>query len=256
MTAFLHDIVLVGSGNVATRLGLAIHEAGYRISQVYSRNKKTGKTLAEKLEAEFCSTISRLKTDASLTIIAISDDALPEFSDLFRSDGLVVHTSGSTGLKALSKCSDSYGVLYPLQTLSANTEIDFTSVPLCVEANNKKNLENLTYFARSISRNVRTVDSKQRAALHLAAVFACNFSNHMFSISDEILKEKGLKLELLLPLINETLRKIIHQSPSSAQTGPARRGDQKTIKKHLSMLSDPDLKKIYRVISDDIQKGR
>ena len=146
-----------------------------------------------------------------------------------------------------------YGILYPLQTLSKGVETVFNKVPLLVEANSETDLELTEDIASSLSARVSRVTSEQRAALHLAAVFACNFSNHMYALADDILTHHGLSIELLLPLIDETAAKIHRTRPIDGQTGPAIRGDNATIERHLSLLDNPLLKDIYRQLSDSIQ---
>jgi predicted short-subunit dehydrogenase-like oxidoreductase (DUF2520 family) len=247
------NIILIGAGNVATQLGIALHDAGYRISQVYSRSKSSATLLSKKLKASPVTDLKKLDTDAAIYIIAVKDDAIESIAKQLKlKDKILVHTSGSVSMDVLKKASKNYGVFYPLQTFTKNKKVDFKSVPVCIEGNNKATATTLQYFAKSISSNVQIINSEHRKVIHLAAVFACNFSNHMYAIADEILKKNKLSLDILKPLIAETADKIKDTSPVKAQTGPAVRGDKKTMEKHLKMLGDKKLKEMYKIISKSI----
>jgi predicted short-subunit dehydrogenase-like oxidoreductase (DUF2520 family) len=253
-----NDIVLIGSGNFATHLGLALYDAGYKITQVYSQKKKSASVLAQKLNATAITDLRKLDQTATVYIIAIKDDAISSVaSELKLKDKIVVHTSGSVSIDVLKNVSKNYGVLYPLQTFSKGKAINFRKVPLCVEANNKSTAISLEYFAKSISSKVQKVNSEQRQVIHLAAVFACNFSNHMYAIADDILKKNKLSFDILKPLIEETADKIKNNTPAKMQTGPAIRGDKKTMEGHLKLLGyDKKLKEIYKLVSESIIESK
>jgi len=246
-------ITLIGAGNVATQLGLALHKQGYFISQVYSKTSRSASTLAKKIKAEAITDLKKLNSDSSIYIIAVKDDVILDVAKQLKlRDQIVVHTSGSASITILKGVSKNTGVFYPLQTFSKEKAIKFRDVPVCIEGNNSATTKTLEYFAKSISSNVKKVNSEQRKTIHLAAVFACNFSNHMYAIADEILKKNKLSLDLLKPLIEETANKIKNSSPSKMQTGPAIRGDKKTMEEHIKMLGDKKLKEIYKLISESI----
>jgi predicted short-subunit dehydrogenase-like oxidoreductase (DUF2520 family) len=248
------NIILIGAGNVATQLGLALSGAGYKISQVYSKTKSSSTALAKKLKAESINDLKKLNTYAAVYIIAVNDDAIAEVAKQLKlKDKIVVHTSGSVSIEALKGSSKNYGVFYPLQTFTKGKKVNFKNVPLCIEGNNKATSTTLQYFAKSISSNVKVISSEQRKVIHLAAVFACNFSNHMYVIAEDLLKQNKLSLDLLKPLIEETALKIKDHSPAKVQTGPAIRGDKKVMEGHLKMLKDKKLKDIYQIISKDIR---
>jgi predicted short-subunit dehydrogenase-like oxidoreductase (DUF2520 family) len=250
-----NNIILIGAGNVATQLGLSLTAAGYKISQVYSPTKLSSSTLAKKLKAEALTDLKKLDHEASVYIIAVKDDAIAEVAKQLRlKDKLVVHTSGSVSIDILKNVSTNYGVFYPLQTFTKGKKINFKQVPLCVEGNNKATSTALQYFAKSISTNVKVVNSEQRKVIHLAAVFACNFCNHMYAIAEDLLKQNKLSFDLLKPLIEETANKIKELSPAKAQTGPAARGDKKVIEAHLKMLTGKE-KQIYKLISENIKRN-
>jgi predicted short-subunit dehydrogenase-like oxidoreductase (DUF2520 family) len=249
-------ITLIGAGNVATQLGLALSEAGYPVLQVYSRTKASATTLSKKLKAAAITDLKELDPNASIYIIAVKDDAIAEVAKKLKlKDKIVVHTSGSVSMDVLKSVSKNHGVFYPLQTFTKEKKVNFREVPVCIEGSNKATSTTLQYFAKSISANVQKADSEQRKVIHLAAVFACNFSNHMYAIAEDILKKNKLSLDLLKPLIEETAMKIKDHSPKDVQTGPAVRGDEKTIKKHLKLLKNENkFKQIYELLSKNIQQ--
>jgi len=253
--------VLLGSGNVATQLGLALLKAGHKVDQVYSRHYESARALALKLRSVPVGSLDDLSMEADFYILATRDDAaekvIRKLAVRRKKEGgknkLIVHTSGTLPLSLIKPASTSYGVLYPLQTLSKNKMIDFTQVPVCIEGNTKATEKQLKLLAGSVSKNVYVVPSDKRKVLHLAAVFACNFSNHMYSVAEKILKKNKLPFKILLPLIQETAERAKAGSPLQMQTGPAIRGDQSVMKEHLRMLhNDKMLAEIYRLMSRDI----
>lgn len=248
------NIILLGSGRVATQLGQALHNAGASFLQVYSPTQANAAKLAAKLDCESISDVSQLRLDADLYILSINDDALPTLSQrLSLTDRLVVHTSGSTPMSVLEHSSNKIGVLYPLQTFSHEKEVDFSVVPLIIESNNPESLNSLKDLAAKLSTKVLELDSAQRLILHVAAVFACNFSNHMYNIAQALLASRQLDFDLIRPLIAETAAKIQLNLPSEVQTGPAIRKDELTLQKHLDSLKDqPQLQEIYRLLSQSI----
>jgi predicted short-subunit dehydrogenase-like oxidoreductase (DUF2520 family) len=248
------QIILIGAGNVATQLGITLYNSGYLISQVYSRTKKSTTALAEKINAEAITDLKKLDTNAAIYVIAVKDDAIADIvKKLNLKNKIVVHTSGSVPIHILKNISKNYGVFYPLQTFSKDKKVDFKTTPICIEANNPVTARTLKYFARSISNKVQEISSDQRKTIHLAAVFANNFSNHLYSIAEDILTKNKLSFDLLKPLIEETAGKIKNNSPAKMQTGPAIRGDKKTIDAHLKLLKkDKRIKAIYKILSESI----
>lgn len=253
----IQNIVFIGAGNVATHLGLALQNTGRQIVQVYSRTEENARLLSGKLHADFTVDLKTINPDADLYIITVADDAVEKVADLlWVNRSLVVHTSGSVSIDVLQKCSENYGVLYPFQTFSKAREIDFSVVPLCIEANSKDNLLLLEQLARNLSQKVVKVDSEKRKILHLAGVFASNFPNFMYRIADQILTENKLDFDLLRPLILETAMKVQEMRPENAQTGPASRGDEAILRKHSELLKEyPEYRRIYNILSDGI-RGR
>jgi predicted short-subunit dehydrogenase-like oxidoreductase (DUF2520 family) len=248
-------VVCIGSGNVATHFTQALNAAGHSIVQIWSKGLKNAKILGNSLQAPAISNWEELNQDADLYLIAVRDDAIAGVAEQLQDiQGLVLHTSGATALTALSLLKRS-GVLYPLQTFSKAKAVDFKLVPLCIEASKPADLSMLRDLATQLSSKVYDVDSKQRKILHLAAVFACNFTNHLYHISSSILEENQLDFAMLHPLIQETVDKIQTETPFNAQTGPALRNDQVTMDAHINLLkSSPEFKEIYINLSDSIKK--
>ena len=227
------NIVILGYGNVAQHLVRAFSNTNeVTVSQLYNRSK-----IADPPIQNFTTSLSELM-DADVYIIALPDDVIPDFSEKLPFENrLVVHTSGSVPLHLLSE-KNNKGVFYPLQTFSEDRVVDFTSIPICIEATHGTDLSTLKKLGDRISEKVVEINSEQRRKLHLAAVFVNNFTNHLYHISEEIIKENQLDFDLLKPLILETAQKMNALSPSQAQTGPAKRNDKKTIENHLQLLND------------------
>jgi len=251
---FKNGIVILGAGNVATHLSVAIKNAGFELKCVYSKTIEAAKKLAVKVDAHYTNEIEHIPSEADLYIIAVKDEIIEEIVKHIKLKyGILVHTAGSVSIDIFKDRFENYGVFYPLQTFSKNREIDFSEVPICVEASNKVLENKLLELAKS--KSVSVVDTEKRKKLHLAAVFACNFANHMYSVATNILKDTDLSFELLKPLIYETAQKAIDKDPMSAQTGPAVRNDQNVIHEHLEMLKDySEFEKIYKFVSESIYK--
>ena len=250
-------ITLIGSGNVAWHFGKALSGAGHTIDAVYSRNKDNAQALSTLFpECLVCSTTDFSKSDADLFIVAISDHAIEEVVSemIIPEKSVIVHTSGSMPIDVLNKYSNR-GVLYALQTFTKNKEISLSDVPFGIEASNEQTFFTLQSLGSSLSNNVQRMNSDQRKVMHVAAVFACNFVNYMFSISENILKKENSNFKLLESLVQETVQKAFELGPTMAQTGPARRGDEKIILDHLDYLKNqPDLSTLYKLLSEGIQK--
>jgi len=247
------NITIIGTGNVATRLGVALQAANHTIVQIIGRNAQTGHDLAQQLNCRFDDSTQKVDPNAELIIIAVSDNALENIiAELPFTTALVTHTAGSMPMSLL-QCFNNHGVIYPFQTLSRQKEIDMTQVPLLIEGNTPTTTDQLGKLAKTISNRVTMITSEQRQQLHLAAVFACNFTNHLYAIAHRLLTEKGLDFALIRPLIEETAAKIWTLPPHEAQTGPAVRHDDKVMEKHLKTLATaPDLQTLYRQLSAHI----
>ncbi len=245
-------IVLLGFGNVNFHLINALNSVNeITVIQIYNRNNIV--LSSELNHIPFTTDLSEIK-DADLYIIAIPDDSIAAFSEILPlKNKLVVHTSGSVSMDALSE-RNRKGVFYPLQTFSKNREVNFNNIPICVEATEATDLKLLMNLGISLSEKVVEVNSEERSKLHLAAVFVNNFVNHLYAIGDDILSNNNLSFDLLHPLIEETASKIKTLAPSQVQTGPARRGDQKTIEKHLHLLKEGPKSDLYQQLTKSITK--
>jgi predicted short-subunit dehydrogenase-like oxidoreductase (DUF2520 family) len=248
------NIVLVGSGNVATQLGRAFKMAGQDIVQVWSRNIDHARELADTLASEAISDLFDVDRNADLYIISVKDEAIKQLAqELKVGDKLIVHTSGSTGIDVLEGASSKIGVFYPLQTFSKVKSIDFRQIPIAIEGNNPEVASTIHAIADRLSEKVIELSSEQRKALHVAAVFACNFTNHLYALSQELLTGQQLDFDLLRPLITETASKVQLNDPITMQTGPAVRDDQSTMNAHLDLLTGkPELKELYQKLSQSI----
>jgi predicted short-subunit dehydrogenase-like oxidoreductase (DUF2520 family) len=246
--------VIIGAGNLASQLGVELFRNGVRIDQVYSRTESSAKSLAEKTEAGYTSRTEEIIGDADVYFIVLKDSAFSEvLPKIAFGDKLVIHCSGSLPIEVLESYSANFAVLYPLQTFSKNRAVNFSEIPVFIEANNERNLQVISRIAQKLSNIVKIATSEERLHLHIAAVFACNFANHMYSVAESILEKNGISFEVLKPLINETTKKISTMTPFNAQTGPAVRFDQNIISKHLEVLgNDTTLADLYKTISKSI----
>ncbi len=250
-------IVLIGAGNMATRLAVALVGAGYDIAQIYSRTLLSATSLSQRLGNNIPATnrIEEIRQDASLYIFSISDAALPDVvAQLPANNALWIHTAGSMPIEVFSEKTSHYGVLYPMQTASRERELEWSEIPIFIEASTATDTERIEQMACRLSHNVTRSNTDQRRALHLAAVFACNFSNHMYAIAEHLLAQQGLPFDVMKFLIRETEHKAETISPQVAQTGPAARGDQNVMKKHLALLGDTPEGELYQLISNNIDR--
>lgn len=246
------SVVIVGSGNVAQNLFHAFQKsADVTIKQVIGRNKEHLAFVRNSalISTEFTSDIS-----ADVYILAISDDAISTVGENFKNvKGILVHTSGATPLNAI-KSAKRPGIFYPLQTFTKGKIISFDDIPICIEATNNKDLEILTTLGKQLSKNVVEIDSEQRKTLHVAAVFVNNFTNYMYTMGSDVCAEHDLDFSLLKPLIKETAAKLDTLTPMQAQTGPAKRGDQKTLHNHLQIIKDKHQRELYTLLSNAIKE--
>lgn len=252
-----HYISFIGAGNLAWHLAPEFDNAGYPVREVYSRNSKAAKDLVNRLyQAEVKEDLDFSDSNSNIFVIAVSDDAIKQIAQeiVLPDSAILVHTSGAKPISVLSyAASDNIGVFYPLQTFSKTKKVDFNAVPICIEAENATTERELIKMGEAISKSVLQVNSDHRKALHVAAVFACNFTNHFFRIAKDILKASDLDFELLHPLIVETVQKSLAIGPDNAQTGPAKRQDLETLDKHMEYLQySEELAELYRIISQHI----
>jgi predicted short-subunit dehydrogenase-like oxidoreductase (DUF2520 family) len=246
-------VVLIGSGNVAHHLIEAFAKsATVEVIQVFARQKKSVTSLFD--SNKIISNFTDL-TEADIYIIAVSDDAIATVSSQIPFENrLVVHTSGSVAINSLN-ARNRKGIFYPLQSFTKNKAVDFSKIPICLESENESDFNLLKNVAESISNSVFKIDSQQRKALHISAVFVNNFVNHLYQIGQEICIENNVPFEIVKPLILETANKVMTLSPAAAQTGPAKRNDSQTIETHLDFLSNENHATIYKILTQSIQNN-
>jgi predicted short-subunit dehydrogenase-like oxidoreductase (DUF2520 family) len=249
-----YNIVLIGAGNVASHLGIHLKKVGHNIEQVFSKHIDNAEELANVLDATYTNKLNEINKEADLYILSVKDYAIDDvILELRLPDKIVVHTSGAVPLLGMEHISKKCGVFYPFQTFTKESAVDFATVPIFIEASDKATEKVLLEVAQSLSKLSQVVKSEQRKALHLAAVYVNNFTNHLFHIAQTILQKEKLPFELLYPLIKETVTKAGKHKPYDIQTGPARRDDWKTIDEHLHFLDDsPEFREVYLVLTESI----
>lgn len=251
------NVSFIGSGNLAWHLAPALDNLGYVVKEVYSRNARHAAALSERLyQAEVKKTLDFSSSPSRIFMIAVHDDAISGIAReiVLPDDSILVHTSGSQPLSLLEfAATERIGVFYPLQTFTKTSKVVFNDVPIFVECSEESAERILLTMARALSKQVRKISSEERKAMHIAAVFASNFSNHMMTISRELMEENKLDFAWLKSLILETLNKALTIGPAQAQTGPAKRGDLQILDEHMAFLqNNKDLAKLYELISQHI----
>ena len=248
-------VVLIGSGNVATSLALALNGKCHLV-QVYSRSMASAEALASRVGAQATNDLSQIVTDADIYVISVVDDAITRVLEACPArGGLWVHTSGSTSIDVFKGKRTRYGVLYPMQSFSKSCPARMHEVHIFIEGCDSCATQEVKDLAMLLTNNVHEITSRERERLHVAAVFACNFANHMFTLSSEVLDEAGIPFDAMLPLIKTTIAKLDNMTPTQSQTGPAARGDVNVIERHLQSLSG-DKHDIYRLLSQSILNRR
>ena len=250
-------IVFIGSGNLATQLSLALKDAGQHILQVFSNTEAHARELAEKLGCRYTADIDEIDRNADVYIISVKDDAISEIATKVSEktkNAVLVHTAGSVAMDVLKGKAQHYGVLYPMQTFSKNRKVDFKPIPCFLEGSDEETLNTVRLLAESVSENVVLADSAKRKKIHLAAVLACNFTNHCYRLAEKVLQEEQIDFNLFLPLIDETAKKVSVLSPKQAQTGPMVRYDVDVMNMQMNLLNDERTKQIYRLMADSIHE--
>lgn len=252
----MYRISIIGAGKVAWQLAQALENAGHTIVEVWSRNAGNAVRLVDHLyAAEVQHSLDFSLSNAQVFILSVADAAAPEVVRqlMLPPDSMLLHTSGALPLELLAPAANRYGVFYPLQTFSKGRPVDFREVPFCLEASDKKSLKLLKGLAGTLSKQIYELDGAKRQVLHVAAVFACNFTNHLLHIAEEILDEHEIEPVLLHPLLAETIQKGIAIGAKEAQTGPAVREDRPVLAAHLQQLeSHPSWAELYYLLSEDI----
>ena len=248
-------IVIIGSGNLATQLALALKDANQEIVQIFSRTSAHAQELADKIGCAYTASLEAVLPDADIYILAVKDDALAALAANLcaaRTDALFLHTAGSMPMDVFKSHALQYGVLYPMQTFSKNRRVSFREIPCFIEASSPEALATVRALAASISDHVVDCDSEKRKKMHLAAVLACNLTNHCYRLAERVLEAEQIDFRLFLPLIEEIARKVRTLSPKDAQTGPMVRYDQNVMQMQMAMLPDDRTREIYRLMAESI----
>ena len=248
--------VIIGAGNVGTHMALALHNEGVKIIQIASRSMKNAVELASKMQCSFTTDLDQIRKDADIYFVCVSDDAVQQvIRQLDLGEKLIIHTSGSVDIDVFYDNAQNYGVMYPMQTFSKFKEINYAEIPVFIEANSNENEIVLYNFIKKISPKVTVANSQQRRILHLCAVIASNFTNHMCTLAEMLLKENQLSFDTFKPLMRETLDKIMKYSPYESQTGPAVRHDEQIVNKHIEVLDAfPQIQEVYKTLSNSIMQ--
>ena len=251
------NIVIIGSGNLATHLSLALKTAGETLTQVYSPTRQHAQELAAKLSCGSCDHIDEIDKNADLYILSIKDDALSNLAATIchdRPEAVFIHTAGSVPMDIFKPYARRYGVLYPMQTFSKHRQVDFRPIPCFIEGSDAQTLLQIRALAERISDKVVEADSAKRRQLHLAAVLACNLTNHCYRLAERVLQEAQIDWQLFLPLIDETAKKVSEMSPKDAQTGPMVRYDVNVMNRQIELLPDERTRQIYRLMAESIHE--
>lgn len=257
-------IVVVGAGNVGWHLSKGLSDVGANVLQVYSRLEGRSKCLGDEINVSYITDLQEVNPDADLYILAVRDAAIEIVAEKIRRrldayfdekiEPLVVHTSGATPTTILQSFFKNYGVFYPLQTFSIDRPITFNTLPICIDAKQPSDVDLLFKLAQKLTPKVYRISNEQRQKLHVAAVIVNNFTNHLYTIANDILQQENIDFDILKPLINETVNKIQHHPPATMQTGPAKRNDETTIQRHLDYLQKyPDYRKVYKLLTNSIK---
>lgn len=255
----MKEVVLIGAGRVATHLAERICQVNknYRLSCIYSRSLSSAQSLVSRLGQHIPHTdnLSSLPRQACIYLFALPDEALnPVWEAMPNTKGIWAHTAGSVALEAITVHHTQSGVLYPLQTFSLERTLNWDEVPIYIEGINSEVEKELESLAHHLSSKVYHASSVERGHLHLSAVLACNFTNHLLALAEEYLIKQGLDPKAIYPLVRETLAKAERHTPRAVQTGPAIRRDASTIEHHLSLLADnPRLAELYKTLTESIQ---
>ena len=249
---------LIGAGNAATAIGEALHGAGHQCCEVYSRTEVNAKQLAERLGCKYTADITQVGQEADIYLIAVKDDAIEQVALELRAGGkIVAHSSGIRSKDLLKETSPNYGIFYPNVSMTKGAKVDMKEVLILLESSNYHTITQLNELAKSISNNVQVVEEVQRQSLHVAAVFANNFVNHLYIIAEEILKGEGLDFSILRPMIAQHLTTLQSISPSLLQTGPALRADTTAMERHIVLLNEnKSLEQLYIDLSERIHEWK
>jgi predicted short-subunit dehydrogenase-like oxidoreductase (DUF2520 family) len=261
ITQKIRSITIIGAGNVAFQMADWFQSKGYLIDSIWNRTFSNALKLAKLVESKAVLNLNDISKNSDLYLLCIKDDALPDvildFSDLGIKSKIICHTSGSTPITIFEPYFKNYGSLYPLQTFTKGKWVDAAEVPFFITGNSENTTEKLGMLAQTLSPKCFVISDQQRKMIHLSAVFACNFTNHMYCLAQKLLSDHQISFEILHPLIKETLQKALENNPCEVQTGPAERNDKKIIEKHLELLKEnKELQDVYATLSNSILNSK
>lgn len=249
-------IGLIGLGNAGSHLARVFRRRHLGLQAVFSRDFDNVSKLGKRMRIFYTNKLEEFPRDLDLYVLAVPDGAIAEVAkelSQYVPDACVVHVSGAQSSAVLAPYFKNYGVFYPLQTLTKGKKVKFRTIPILIEASNEQLESTLIDLGRMISDKVQLINDEERAWLHISAVLVNNFTNHLYALAEKISSDKDLSFDLLRPLILETAQKVQKLNPEMAQTGPAARGDESTIRQHLERLEAyPEIKKVYEVLSDSL----
>ena len=248
------NVVIIGTGNVATVLGKLIHSKGHRIVEVVGRNKNATQVLAKMFNSKVNTDFAAISDNADIYMIAVVDTAIESIAKMLTlQNKLVIHTAGSVSINVLNSPNNKFGVLWPLQSLRKEMK-HIPEIPFVIDANSEATYATLLAFTKTLTDRVFRANDAKRIKLHLTAVMVSNFTNHLYALADDYCHKEVLDFKLFLPLIEETGNRVKNNAPKNVQTGPAVRRDDTTINNHLNLLkSYPSLQKLYQLMSDSIK---
>jgi predicted short-subunit dehydrogenase-like oxidoreductase (DUF2520 family) len=252
----MSDIVILGSGNVASHFIKALSTCDIRIRQIYSRNSQTAANLCKVAKCEYVTKIDEIFPDADFYFFIMNDEANAHIAKQIsiNSSSIAVHTAGSQSMHIFGSLTNNFGVFYPFQTFTKGVETDFSKVPICIEASNPETYLILDRLAQKLGCKTFNIDEAKREVLHLSGVFASNFMNHCVNIAEDILLDNNIDTNIIKPLLEQSHYKIINHGAEASQTGPALRNDNHTIEKHLKLIEkNAQYSAIYRVLTDSIK---
>lgn len=251
-------ISFIGSGNVATHLALAMYNRGHQIEQIWSRTPEHASLLASRVEAEPITTFDEIRKTANLFIIAVTDNALPEVAQNLDLEGTVVlHTSGATPIDVLKSCSSCYGAVWSPQSFVRDVALEYSELPFCIEGSDVLTEDAIAEIMGMISPHIYRTTFEQRQYLHLSSVFVNNFPNALYAVAQKICRDRDIPFEILHPLIVTTAKNVAWGDVRYQMTGPAVRGDSRTIDAHLELLShEPNLQDLYEHLTRTIIESK
>jgi len=250
----IKEVILIGSGNVSWHLAKTFHHAGIRVVQVAGRNENAVKEIAQNIGAAYTTNFADVADIDGIYLLLVTDASIAEVAArLYKPGRKLVHCSGGVSKDALLFDTNTTGVFYPVLSFNKAVEIDIASAIICVDSNDASHTEALFKLGKKLTHHVHVLNDEQRLRVNLGAVFVNNFTNHLYTIAEDLLKKNGMQLSMLMPLIESSVKKIKNNSPHETQTGPAKRGEQSVMEKHLTLLADnPEYAAIYKLLSYSI----